>query len=557
MLSKIHIQNLALIEDETIEFNKGLSVISGETGAGKSIILDAINFVLGSRADKSLIRFGFNTMKVEALFELSERELNSLDFIGVEEPNLIISRSLNLDGKSDIRINGGLANLQILKQVSNVLVDFTKQNDNLSILDQKNYINYIDSFENEDLKNYKVNYLSLLNKYKDVCSEINKLGGLEVDKNEKLEYLAYQIEEIEKLNLSVEEEIELIKRKNQMHNSEKIINSLKESINLISDLPSYNINSSLNTILRELNSISSYSEDINNIIDRLNSVKIEIEDISETLNSLQSNFCFDSNEYDNIENSLDIINNIKRKHGADLEEVLNKLTKMKEEYNYLLDSEEKYKNLILQKDKIKNELINISNKITEERKSIAKALEENIKKELNELEMKNTLFKISFSKLEDFKENGNDNIEFLFTANIGQDLKPISKVISGGEMNRFLLAFKCLLNNSTLLDKTLIFDEIDAGISGKTGTQIAYKLKKIAKNFQVICISHLSQICAIADNNFLVSKIVNKEKTYSEIKLLNKDEKIIEVARLNGGLNNTELSINHAKEIIAMLKNLE
>lgn len=555
MLSKLHIQNLALIEDQVIEFNKGLSVISGETGAGKSIILDAINFVLGSRADKNLIRFGFNSMKVEALFELSETEINSLNFIEILEPNLIISRSLNLDGKSDIRINGGFANLQTLKQVSNVLVDFTKQNDNLSILDQKNYISYIDSFENEALKNYKTDYSFLLNNYKGICAEINNLGGLEENKNEKLEYLEYQINEIEKLNLSIDEEIELIKRKNQMHNSEKIINSLKESVNLISDLPSYNILSSLNTTLRELNNISSYSEEIGSIIERLNSVKIEIEDISETLDSFKSNFYFDSNEYDSIENRLDVINNIKRKHNGDLEKVLNKLTKMKEEYNYLIDSEEKYKNLILQKDKIKNELIIVANKITKERKCIAKTLEESIKKELNELEMKNSLFKINFSKSEDFKESGNDSLEFLFTANVGQDLKPISKVISGGEMNRFLLAFKCVLNNSVLLDKTLIFDEIDAGISGKTGTQIAYKLKKISNNFQVICISHLSQICAISDNNYLVSKIVNKEKTYSNIKLLNEEEKINEVARLNGGVNNTELSINHAKEIINSLKN--
>lgn len=553
MLSKIHIQNLALIEEENIEFNNGLTVISGETGAGKSIILDAINFVLGSRADKSLIRYGSNFLKVEALFDLNKAEIENLDFLGIEDSSLVISRSLNIEGKSDIRINGNLANLQILKQVSSIIVDFTKQNDNLSILNPKNYINYIDSFADSNLIELKDNYSELLKKYNSINENLKKFYSSEDDKKEKLDYLEYQINEIEKLNLSAEEEVELIKRKNQMHNSEKIVNSLKASVNFLSDMPSYNVLNNLNSSIKELNSIVAYSEVFIELADRLNSVKIEVEDISSCLEENENKFYFDSNEYESVENRLDEINNIKRKHGKEIEDILIKLNKMKEEYNCLLDFEDNYNKLILEKDKVSAELNNLSGKITKLRKEIACSFEEKIKLELKDLEMKDSNFKVEFSSLSEFREDGKDSIEFLFSANPGQNLKPIYKVISGGEMNRFLLAFKCILNKSSILDKTLIFDEIDSGISGKTGTQIAYKLKKIAKNFQVICISHLSQICAIADNNYLVSKIVDNLNTYSKIKLLNENDKIIEVARLNGGLNNTELSLNHAKELIKML----
>lgn len=563
MISRLYIKNFALIDEHEIYFNQGLNVISGETGSGKSMILNALKFVLGGRSDKSFIRNGEKSLRVEICFDhIQINTLEQLNDLGIEYENeqIIIVRTLNTDGKSDIRINGCSATVSMLKQITLTLVDVYGQFDNHSLLSVKNHINIIDKFNQQEINKVKSELKNLINKLKEINDQLSLNFGSEEDKLREIDLLSYQINEIENADIHDIEENELTNVKSKILSIEKIANQFEQVIQIFN----YGCNnSSISNAIKSCNQSLKNIEDLDikykEINDRLSSIKFELEDLSDEINNINNNLIYDQNELDKIEERLDLIKSIKRKYGDSDDKRLKYLNDIKTKLDFIINNDK----LIA---KLKEEKINQLKKIFESCKKlnnlrhvICDKLTNSINKELTELGFKGAKFDVSFinentifQDIENIENNlslnGLDNLEFLFSANSGEPLKPLNKIISGGEMSRFMLAYKNVVAEKDNID-TLIFDEIDTGISGIIGQQVANKLANISSNHQILAISHLSQIVAMADHNYLVNKKVENNKTYSKINKLNEDELYLEICRVSGQIENSELSILHAKEL--------
>ena len=555
MLSKLTIKNVALIESATITFGDGLNVLSGETGAGKSVILDSVNFVLGAKADRAMIRYGETECMVKAEFILSENAkavevIREMDIDSDGE--IIISRKFSENGKNAVKINGNTVTATMLRRVTDCLVDVHGQSEHFFLLKESNQLKTLDEVVGDGLISEKQALQALLKENRAIDEQIALLGGDEKERGRRLDILQFQIEEIETVELQDGEEEELLAKRNKIKNLEKIISALREATECLSG--ENGVLDGLRLTTRSLLGITKLDDAYENVYEKLESVAIDANDVLETLNGMADELYFDENEAEETETRLDIIRALKRKYGANKEEIDAYLEEIKKEYDLLSDCEGQYAILTDKKGKNLKKIYQICRRITELRKSQGKAFCKRVTEELKTLNIEHAQFEIEFSEYEETDAekatvNGLDTIRFMFSANAGEPMKPLGKIISGGEMSRFMLAVKTQLSSINEIS-TYIFDEIDAGISGKTAKVVGEKLAKIAKNTQIIAVSHLAQIASMSDNEYFIEKREEKDKTLTFVTELDEQGKIAEIVRLLGGQETDEYAIKHAKELI-------
>ena len=555
MLSKLTIKNVALIESATITFGDGLNVLSGETGAGKSVILDSVNFVLGAKADRAMIRYGETECMVKAEFILSENAkavevLREMDIDSDGE--IIISRKFAENGKNSVKINGNTVTATMLRKVTDCLVDVHGQSEHFFLLKESNQLKTLDEVVGDGLISEKQALQALLKENRAIDEQIALLGGDEKERGRRLDILQFQIEEIETVELQDGEEEELLAKRNKIKNLEKIISALRETTECLSG--ENGVLDGLRLSARALLGITKLDDAYENVYEKLESVAIDADEILETLNNMADELYFDENEAEETETRLDVIRALKRKYGANKEEIDAYLEDIKKEYDLLSDCEGQYAILTDKKGKNLKKIYQICRTITELRKSQGKAFCKRVTEELKTLNIQHAQFEIEFNEYEETDAekatvNGLDDIRFMFSANAGEPMKPLGKIISGGEMSRFMLAVKTQLSSINEIS-TYIFDEIDAGISGKTAKVVGEKLAKIAKNTQIIAVSHLAQIASMSDNEYFIEKREEKDKTLTFVTELDEQGKINEIVRLLGGQETDEYAIKHAKELI-------
>lgn len=548
MLQTLKIENFALIENQTVEFKNGLNILLGETGSGKSLIFNSMLFALGMKADKTYIRSGKKFMKVDVLFvELSDELRQFLEDAGFDcEDELLLSRSLSEDGKNVIRVNGQIATTSMLKEIGQRLVDSFTQHESVSLLNVKNHLTMLDKFAGERVKPLKEEISSLLEQIAEINKKIKSLGGDESERERLISLLKYQYEEIEKAELRQGEDEEVKERLKVMASAEKIFEAVSASEALLSENP----DSAINALQEVSNALSALSniEVLSALKERLDSCRYELEDIVSALVDVRDETTFDEGEFNALDQRNDLIKNLCKKYGGSIEAVLEFASKAKEQLQMLDEGQELLEKLNAQKEKLVAQLEKVAGKLTEARKAVAEEVEGKVEKELRELGMKSSKFTIQISPLKEIGQNGRDDVVFNFSANAGQEVKSLSKTASGGELSRFMLAVKNIFAENGLAS-TLLFDEIDAGISGETGKIVGQKLKNITKFCQVLCITHLPQVAVFGDNFVNVYKLEKDGQTFSETKILDLDEAVEAVAKMTGGANPTEIALNHAREM--------
>ena len=536
MIGTLHIKNIGIIEDLSIDLNNGLNVLTGETGAGKTLIIDSLQIISGGRFSKEMIRKGETNSFVELCMYEPDNE-NSID------GNIIISREISLKGKNMCKINGRMVTVAELKEFMSKFIEIHGQNDNQNLLDEKLHLEYLDGYIGEKIRKEKEIYEKHYDKYNQIKKELKENYGDEKEKQRKLDLLKYQLKEIEEANLKPNEDEELEEKRKIVVNSEKISENLKEADGLISE----NGIDSISMAIRALEKIETIDEKYEKVSSNLKNIYYELQELSRDISGYSQDIYFDEEESNYIEERLDLIHSLKRKYGNTIEEILNYKEEITQEIEHIENLEE-YNNKLKQEQKeTENKMDLIAKTIHLLRKEKAEKLSNEINKELEDLEMKNAKINIHVESCEEYLKTGKDNVVFYISTNIGENEKELSKIASGGEMSRTMLAIKKVLADS---DKTevLVFDEIDTGISGKAANAVANKLKAISEKHQVMCISHLPNIAAKADYNYFISKDVNDERTKTKIKLLQEDEVIKEIARISSGEIN-EISLKYATEL--------
>ena len=535
MISTLHIKNIGIIDDLSIDLNEGLNVLTGETGAGKTLIIDSLGIISGGRFSKEMIRKGETNSFVEICMYEPENE-NSID------GNIIVSREINSNGKNMCKINGRMVTVNELKNFMSKFIEIHGQNDNQSLLDNKFHLKYLDGFIGDKITDIKKQYKEKYEKYLEIKQELKNNYGDE--KERKLDLLRYQFNEIEEANLKVNEEDNLEEKRKLMLNSEKISKNLNEADIAIGE----NSIDSINTAIRALEKIENIDKKYEDISSNLKNIYYELQEISRDISEHKEDVYFDEEERNEVEERLDLIYNLKRKYGNDVQEILNYKDEIEAEINHIENLDEYNNKLKKELKQLKEEMTKLSEKMHEQRNEYGKVLSININKVLEDLEMKNANINIHVDyNEEEFFENGKDIVEFYITTNLGEDEKQLAKIASGGEMSRIMLAIKKVLADTDKMP-VLIFDEIDTGISGKAAGAVAEKLNGISKNHQVLCISHLPSIAAIADYNYFISKKVVENRTNTNIRLLNEKETLEEIARISSGEIN-EATIQYAMQL--------
>ena len=559
MLAKLNVKNVALIENAEICFGEGLNVLSGETGAGKSVILDSVNFVLGAKADRSMIRYGETECMVKAEFVVDEnaKAIETLREMDIDsDGEIIISRRFSETGKNSVKINGNTVTTAMLRKVTDSLVDVHGQSEHFFLLKESNQLKTLDEVVGEPISEKKKMLSDLLRAKREIDERIAKLGGDEKERERRIDVLAFQIQEIEAVDLKDGEEEELLIKRNKIINLEKIITAIREAMQVLSG--EAGVLDGLRTATRSLSSVSKLDEAYTDVLEKLESLAIEADDVSETLTGLADDLYFDENEAEETETRLDIIRALKRKYGANKEEIDAYLNDIKSEYELLSDCEGQYAVLTSEKEKVLKKIYAVCKEMTKLRKTEGASFCARVTKELETLNIPHAQFDVEYNEYTEMNashanSNGLDEIRFLFSANAGEPMKPLGKIISGGEMSRFMLAVKTQLSNVNEIS-TYIFDEIDAGISGKTAKVVGEKLARISKNTQIIAVSHLAQIAAMSDNEYLIEKIEKDGKTITQVLALTEEAQITEIVRLLGGNDGDEYAIKHAKELLKQAK---
>jgi len=551
MLSELNIKNIALIDSLSLKFSHGLNILSGETGAGKSIIIDALNFVLGERADKSLIRAGTDFATVEAVFGdyQTPEILEYLDDLGFEaEEILVLFRKMTQDGKNECRVNGRTVTLSMLKGLTELLCDILGQHEHQSLLNVRRHIALLDMLSPK-ISELSADVAAKLKIYKEIKDELERLGDA-AERARRIEIYSYQVEEIERAKIYEGEEEELLERRRKIRNMEKILSALEECAENL-DGGEGSALSKIKAGISRVNSISEFDNRLEALSERLESARIEIKDVSAEISAIRDELGFDSYTAEKIEERLETVRKILRKYGGDFSEMTKFFENTARELETLKNADERVEELQNQLKTAEKTLVFALKEATKERKQTAKNLEERITSELSELGMGGSTFKAAFREissegemLEHATQNGCDSVEFLISPNVGEPLKPLAKIISGGEMSRFMLALKNILDNQI---KTLVFDEIDTGISGHIAEVVARKLCRISRGAQVLAVTHLPQLAAMADSHYLIEKFAENGKTVTRLKLLS--DNLPEIARLIGGSDYSGHALPHAKEM--------
>ena len=536
MISTLHIKNVGIIDDITIDLNEGLNILTGETGAGKTLIIDSLQIISGGRFSKEMIRKGEDFSYVEVSMYLPENGQE-------EEENVVVSREIYANGRNTCKINGRLVSVNELKNFMQDIIDIHGQHENQTLLDINSHIKYLDGIASKDISKSKEEYKTLYIKYNELKQEINKNFGDDKEKQRELDLLRYQVNEIEDAKLKIGEEEELENTRIKMMNSEKISKNLSEASNQINETAIDSISIAIRAMEKIEEIDLKYQESLNS----LKSIYYDIQELSRDIEGYNEDAYFDEEERDRVEERLDLIYTLKRKYGNSVEEILKYNEDIKSRIEKIENSEEYLKKLKKELKEIENKMEKIAKEMTRIRKEYSKILENKINKELTELEMPNARFQIDIKQEEKFGINGLDKIEFMISTNIGEDKKSLSKIASGGEMSRIMLAIKKVLAD---VDKvyTMVFDEIDTGISGIAANSVGEKLKAISKKHQVLCVTHLANIAAKGDYNYYISKEAKENRTKTSIKKLSEEEIIKEIARIASGDIN-EITLEHAKNL--------
>ena len=551
MLSSLRINDLAIIEDAKIEYDNGLNIMTGETGSGKSIIIDSINAIRGERSSRELISANADCAKVTAVFDNVNEKVVALlkDYdIDCSDGSLIIQRIIK-ENRNICKINGENVTVSVLRLIGDHLVNIHGQNDNQTLLNEDNHIGYIDKIASNGvlLSEYKEKFRQL----KEINKRLKKLTMDENEKERRLEALAYQISEIEGADIKIGEKAELTARKNKQLNTEKIKSAFSNADGLLNGSEDKNgITSLLYELKNALTSVSDCYEEISEQLSAVDNCISLMQDTSSFVINELSAFDDGISDINTIEERLDLIYRLSRKYGNTEADILMYLESIKQENEDISLNEEKVGKLTDEYNSVLEELLVISDKLTQTRIDAGKAFSEKIMRELTFLDMPDVKFEVRVSQ-GSITANGKDEVRFLISANAGQELRPMAKIASGGELSRIMLAIKCVLTDLDDVD-TLIFDEIDSGVSGRAAEKIGYKLREVSGYSQVICVTHLAQIAAQADCHMLISKSVKNEKTYTKVERLTFEGRKQELARITGGLNITDLQLENAEE---MLKN--
>ena len=535
MIDHIRIKNFAIIENTSVDFNEGLNIITGETGSGKSIVVEAISLALGSRADSSMIRTGCEKAVIQLLGRLDGEDL-------------VLTREISSSGKNLCKLNGELVTLSQLNNVSHKLADIHGQYDNQSLLNPDYHITLVDSFKSEEIQPLKSEVRKYYSQFSKCKNDLQKLLSVERENVRKKDFLQYEFDEICKANLLPNEDGELKDKISVLQNGEKIYSAVECAYSMM-EASSPSVMDGLAKSMREIQDISSYSRDLTELSSELDDIYYRLEDLCRNIVSIKDSVSFSPEELDQAILRLDTIDNLKKKYGSSIEEILKYKQTIEHQLNII-------ENFDAEKNKLQNLLSDAIEKLkiacsalTKKRKEVASQLEVEIENQLRDLNFSDARLKISVDSLSSPTPEGMDKVEILITTNKGSDLKPLAKVASGGEMSRIMLAFKTVLNNSDKIP-TLIFDEIDSGISGITASIVGKKLRDISKDHQILCITHLPQIAACGDYNYRIKKETRNEDTFTIIEKLTEKEKVDEIARLLGGATVTKTTLESAEELI-------
>lgn len=550
MLSNLYIENIAVIEKTSIDFKKGLNVMTGETGAGKSIVIDSINAVLGNRTSKELIRTGASSAFVSAEFtDLSEKALAIIDEAGfeLEDGELLIQREISTTGKNKCRINGRPATVSTLKEIGVQLINIHGQHESYELMSPELHISYIDKLAG--LESEIQAYQEIYKKYKKLSSELKKATVDESERERKIDLLKYQIDELEDADLRDGEYEELNEQKSVLQNSEKIIEAIMTSRALMNgDEESSGVLENLQEINSQLSDISEYMSEVEPINARIESALYELEDCLSELADLSDLVDTDGGSLDSIEERLDLIYTLGKKYGSTIKEMLDFLENAQKELDSLVMYDENREALIKECDKTYKEAEKLAKALSEKRKATSEEFAKRVCEEMAFLDMPNVKLIVVQEKCE-LNSLGCDSIEFLISTNPGEPPKPISKIASGGELSRMMLAVKNVLSDKDDID-TLIFDEVDTGISGSAAQKVGLKLREVSKSRQVLCVTHLAQIAAMGNCHFKISKSVKDEKTFTKVKELDHEGRKQELARIIGGTEMTKASLDYAEEML-------
>ncbi|MSB16650.1 DNA repair protein RecN [Finegoldia magna] len=561
MLNSLYIENFAIIDKINVDFTEGLNIITGETGSGKSILIEAFELLLGQRFNKSFIRDSSKKTIVEATFTINDNsKIKLLEDMGynVEDGVIIISRIVDTNLKSINKLNNRSITLNTLNELMSKFVDIHGQNGTQSLLNKDFYIDLIDSFDKEETAKIKIELSEILKNIVDYKKSYKSFNISNEEKDRQLDIINYQIDEISQIDLENLDEEELENEYNKLSNVNLIKNNIGEILNMYSD-ENYNeqdINTMFNIVLSKIDSISEFDNEVNSFKQDLDKIYYDMDDLFSRISSYSSSIYQDEFKLNDLENKIAIITNLKRKYGKSIDDIISfrqDLELKLKELNEISENKRKFKELI---DLEHKKGIELSDKLHSIRIEIVSKLEKLIVQNLKDLNMKHADFKVKFEKLSDFNEKGYDSLDFLIKTNLGQDLKPMASIASGGEISRIMLGFKSVISDFEDIN-TLIFDEIDTGISGRTALVVGEKLIDLSKDKQVISISHLPQIASLSDNHILIEKIDCDNETKSILKVLTPEEKVNEISRLIGGINITETTTEQAKLMINQANELK
>lgn len=552
MLIQLNIKNFALIEEITINFSDGFNILSGETGAGKSIMIDAIDFVLGGKFYKNLIRTGEEKTYVEALFTLEKSRVHEvLEELEIEYDDvLIVSRESHVSGRNLIKVNGKSLITSQLKKIRAKLLDIHGQHQNQELLQRNTHISYLDGFIGNEIINPLSKFGNLRESLFKIREDIKRICG-NTDREKLLDYLKFQIEDIEKAKLKENEEEALKEEYNILANAEKINNSLSVSYGILSGNEEFSVIDSISKVIAELSSVENHFEKIKKNKTAIEEAFYAIEEASHEIRDLAEDVVFDQEALDKVNARIYEINTYKKKYAPSIPEILEYYEKIKKEYNEIVNSEKIIEELKEKEKEILSKMEEQALFIHELRVAKSKFLEEKILKELTFVGLEKSRLEISITRAEDFNERGFDEVSFLISTNPGEPLMPLERVLSGGELSRIMLALKCVFAEKDEIP-TLIFDEIDTGISGAVAQRVGEKMYQLSNTHQVLCITHLPQIAVLSDYHYFVMKKVKDNKTFTQIKVLQKEEKEFEISKMMAGNDVTEATLNNVKEMIKL-----
>lgn len=554
MLWHLSIKNLAIIDDISIEFADGLNILTGETGAGKSIIIDAINLIVGARADRELIRNGENMASVEAIFTLDGNDeliktLKELDFVDDDDTELLITRQIYSNGRNVIRVNGRAVVTSVLRDISQLLIDIHGQHQHQSLLDKSYHMGFLDSFDSS-VKPLKEQTAQLYAQWRELKAQIDDIDANKADFERNKELMEYQINEIEQADLKIGEDEELLEKKQILKNARTIISALESAYSSLNSSDNGGALDLLYSAKEKLSGIARYSAEYSDLYDSADNVYYELEDVSESIGKILRNMSYSAEQAQEIDDRLYVINSLKRKYGKTVELVLDFASSLGEQLEQMRYNMENSEELRHKEKLVYNKLISCCEDLHKKRLAAAQLLKNRIISELSYLGMKKVNFEASVEcDKDDISPTGYDNVEFMISANAGEPLRPLAKIASGGEVSRIMLSIKSALADIDEIP-TMIFDEIDTGISGAVAGAAGKKMHMLSKNHQIICITHQAQIAACADRHFFVSKALQNGKTKTSVKVLNEDERIENIAAMVSGNVVTEAAKAHARELI-------